>query len=189
MGGVPVVLPTATMFDRFRVLIKNPPNGVRGSGGRTPSKQLDRPPHEWPGGGSRASANVNPCGLSGGSGGSDTGAVVEKRNDQAGSVARVPAPDIEALVLDGVRKHLVSMGEGEHPAGLDDHALIERHVENVTVKPQALEVRLVLTNEASAQTEEPSIDDPAPRQTTAIALAWAAPSFTAVKGIVHAPSR
>jgi len=115
-------------------------------------------------------------------------ALLQKRNDHAGSVARVPAPDIEALVLDGVRKHLVSIGEGEHPTALDDHDLIERHVENVTVKPQALEVRLVLTNDASAQTEEPGIDDPAPRQTTAIALAWAAPSFTAVKGIVHAPS-
>ena len=58
------------------------------------------------------------------------------------------------------------------------------------VKPQALEVRLVLTSEASAQTEEPGIKDPAASQlpTTTITLAWTAPSFAAVKGIVHAPS-
>src|SRR6266404_9766551 len=36
---------------------------------------------------------------------------------------------------------------------------------------------------------EPGIDDPEPRQilTTTITLAWTAPSFAAVKGIVHAP--
>ena len=58
------------------------------------------------------------------------------------------------------------------------------------VKPQALEIRLVLASEASAQTEQPSINEPEPRQipTTTITLAWTAPSFAAVKGIVHAPS-
>jgi hypothetical protein len=58
------------------------------------------------------------------------------------------------------------------------------------VEPQALEVRLVLKNEALAQTDDPSIDDAAPYQipTTTITLAWTCPSFAAVKGIVHAPS-
>jgi site-specific DNA recombinase len=60
----------------------------------------------------------------------------------------------------------------------------------VIVKPQALEVRLVPTSEASVQTEEPSINDSATRRlpTTTIMLAWTAPSLAAVKGIVHAPS-
>ena len=40
------------------------------------------------------------------------------------SVACVSATDIEALVLDGVRKHLASIGEAEHPTALDDHDLI-----------------------------------------------------------------
>jgi site-specific DNA recombinase len=117
-------------------------------------------------------------------------ALLQKRNDEAGSVARVPAPDIETLVLDGVRQQLASIGEVEHPTALDDHDLIERHVETVIVKPRALEIHLVLTHEAAAQAEEPSIDAPAARQlhTTAITLAWAAPSFAAVKGIIHAPS-
>jgi hypothetical protein len=53
-----------------------------------------------------------------------------------------------------------------------------------------LEVHLVQTCEASARTEEFRIDEPVSRQltTTTITLAWAAPSFAAVKGIVHAPS-
>jgi len=117
-------------------------------------------------------------------------AILQQRKAEAGSVARVPAAEIEKLVLDGVRRHLASMGEAEHPTAIVDHDLIERHVHSVTVKPQALEVRLVPTSEASALTEEPGTKDLAPGQlsTTAITLAWTAPSFAAVKGIVHAPS-
>ena len=61
---------------------------------------------------------------------------------------------------------------------------------SVIVKPQALEVRLVPTSEASALTEEPGTNDLATGQlpTPAITLPWTAPSFAAVKGIVHAPS-
>ena len=117
-------------------------------------------------------------------------AILQQRKAEAGSVARVPAAEIEKLVLDGIRRHLASMGEAEHPTAIADRDLIERHVHSVTVKPQALEVRLVPTSEASALTEEPGTKDLAPGQlsTTAITLAWTAPSFAAVKGIVHAPS-
>jgi hypothetical protein len=59
----------------------------------------------------------------------------------------------------------------------------------VIVKPQALEVCLIPTCEASAQTEDPSLQDPAPRRplTTTITLPWTAPIFAAVKGIINAP--
>jgi hypothetical protein len=100
-------------------------------------------------------------------------AIVQKRTAEAGSIARVPAPEIATLVLDGMRKHLASMGEAEPPIAIADRDLIEQHVERVIVKPQALEVRLVLTSEA---TEETTTTDPAPGQlpTTAITLAWTA---------------
>jgi site-specific DNA recombinase len=77
-------------------------------------------------------------------------AILQKRKADAGSVARVPAAEIETLVLDGVHKHLASMGEAKHSTTIADRDLIERHVERVIIKPQALEVRLVPTNEASA---------------------------------------
>ena len=116
-------------------------------------------------------------------------AILQQRKTEAGSVARVPAPEIENLVLDGVRTHLTSTSEAEHPTTLADRDLIDRYVDRVIVKPQALEVRLVLASEASAHTAEPNINDPEPRQIppTTITLAWTAPSFAAVKGIVHAP--
>jgi site-specific DNA recombinase len=116
-------------------------------------------------------------------------AILQQRKAEAGSIARVPAAEIEKLVLDGIRKHLASTGEAKHSISLADRDLIERHVERVVIKPQALEVRLVPTSEASTQTEEPGSKDLAPSQlpTPAITLAWTAPSFAAVKGIVHTP--
>jgi site-specific DNA recombinase len=117
-------------------------------------------------------------------------AILQQRKAEAGSVARVPAPEIEKRVLDGVRKHLASIGEVAHPTTIADRDLIERYVHSVIAKSQALDVRLVLASEAPAQTAEPNVHDPAPRQisTTTLTLAWTAPRFAAVKGIVHAPS-
>jgi site-specific DNA recombinase len=115
-------------------------------------------------------------------------AILQNRKAEAGSIARVPAPEIETLVSDGVRSHLAVMGDGEPataPAGRD---LIERHVARVIIKPQALEVCLVPASEAPAQTEDLSVHHLAPSgpPIPTITLAWIAPSFVAVKGIVHA---
>ena len=116
-------------------------------------------------------------------------AIVQKRRAEAGSVTRVPAAEIEQRVLDAVRRHHASVVETEDPAAIADRDLIERHVECVVIKPQALEVRLVPTRQASPLTEEPSTKDLASQlPTPAITLAWTAPSFAAVKGIVQAPS-
>ena len=116
-------------------------------------------------------------------------AILQNRRVEAGSVARVPAPEIETLVRDGVRRHLGSMGDGEPTTATADRDLIEHHVARVIVKPQALEVCLIPTCEASAQTEDPSLQDPDPRRplTTTITLPWTAPIFAAVKGIINAP--
>jgi len=53
-------------------------------------------------------------------------ALLQNRKTKAGSVPRLPAPEIEALVLDGVRKHLASTTE--LPTAVADRDLIERHV-------------------------------------------------------------
>ena len=56
--------------------------------------------------------------------------------DCAGSVRRVPATDIEALVVKSVRKHL-------KPAQpMDDQSLVEIHVARVEVQPTQLIIRL-----------------------------------------------
>jgi DNA invertase Pin-like site-specific DNA recombinase len=117
-------------------------------------------------------------------------AILQKRKTEAGSVARMPASEIEMLVLEGARKHLASIDKAEHQPAVADRDLIELHVERVIIKPQSLEVHLLSTRNASVQTEERFIDEPQSRalSTTAITLAWTAPSFSAVKGIIHSPS-
>jgi site-specific DNA recombinase len=70
--------------------------------------------------------------------------------------------------------------------GLTDRELIERHVTRVIIKPEALEVRLNPASEASAQVDDPTLDDSCNPPIT-ITLPWTAPSFKAVKGILHAP--
>ena len=68
-------------------------------------------------------------------------AILQNRKAEAGNIARVPAPEIETLVLDGVRQHLAS--DGARSCDDRDRDLIERHVERVIIKPQAVEVRFV----------------------------------------------
>ena len=117
-------------------------------------------------------------------------AILQNRKTEAGSIARAPAPDIENLVCDGVRRHLEASGKVEPPSALADRELIERHVERVIIKPEALEVCLIPPCEASDQAEDPIVDEQAscrPQMAT-IRLAWTAPNFSAVKGIIHAPS-
>jgi hypothetical protein len=116
-------------------------------------------------------------------------AILQNRRVEAGSIARVPAPEIETLVCEGIRRHLAAMGDGEPATATADRDLIERHVARVIVKPQALEVCLIPTCKASAQAEDPNLDDLAPCHPPipTITLPWTTPIFAAVKGIIHAP--
>jgi site-specific DNA recombinase len=113
-------------------------------------------------------------------------ALLQNRKAEAGSIARVPAPETEKLVCDGVRRHLAGIGK-EPPTILTDRELIERHVARVVVKSQTLDIGLIPTSEA--QTENPSLTDSAPNlhSPAMIALPWTAPIFAAMKGIVHEP--
>jgi hypothetical protein len=54
-------------------------------------------------------------------------AILQNRKAEAGSIARVPAPEIETLVCDSVRRHLAATGEAELPTALGDRDLIEHH--------------------------------------------------------------
>jgi site-specific DNA recombinase len=111
-------------------------------------------------------------------------ALLQNRKAEAGSIARVPAPETENLVCDGVRRHLAAVGK-DPPAALADRELIERHVARVIVTPQGLEIRLNPVGEESAQAQDLSEPDPAPcRPPITITLPWTAPSFLAVKGIL-----
>jgi site-specific DNA recombinase len=58
-------------------------------------------------------------------------ALLQNRKTEAGSIARVPAPEVESLVCDGIRRQLAAMGRTEPANSLPDRELIERHAARV----------------------------------------------------------
>jgi DNA invertase Pin-like site-specific DNA recombinase len=71
-----------------------------------------------------------------------SGVLVQGATDNAGSVRRVPAAEVEQLVVDSIRKRF------ELAAPVDEHAIVKSHVARVEVQPN----RLVLTLTASQVT-------------------------------------
>ena len=69
-------------------------------------------------------------------------ALLQGRSEAAGSVHRVPAAKIEALVTRSVRQHL------KVSAPIDDRSLVDTHVDRVEVQPDQLVIQLVQTNKA-----------------------------------------
>jgi site-specific DNA recombinase len=119
-------------------------------------------------------------------------AIVQKRKAEAGSITRVAAPEIEKLVLDGVRKHCASIGKAEPLPPVDDRDLIERLVDRIVVKPEAIEVRLLARSDERVATSGDDLGrgdgDRIDHPISTLVLPWAAQSFCAVKGILHAPA-
>jgi DNA invertase Pin-like site-specific DNA recombinase len=72
-------------------------------------------------------------------------ALVQGQAEQAGSISRVPAIEIEGAVTDAIRKHL------GRPAGGDDAVLSKDHVVSVEVQPDHLILELVGTRAASSK--------------------------------------
>jgi site-specific DNA recombinase len=65
-------------------------------------------------------------------------ALLQGMASSAGSVRRVPATEIEALVVRSVRKHLKPV------APIDDRSLIDTHVARVEIQPEQLVIHLAL---------------------------------------------
>jgi len=113
-------------------------------------------------------------------------ALIQGRKREAGSVNRVPATEIEDLVLQAVRHSLSRGNPGNAPS--DQDAIIA-HIDRITVTREAIEIKLLET--------EPTLTNAIPgKQKTketqsagsnTISVPWTAKAFPAVKGIIHAP--
>ena len=117
--------------------------------------------------------------------------VLQNKPQAPGSVSRVPAAELEALVLTALRNHL-NPGSGLQLPD-SDRDLVERHVESVTLAHSEIKLRLRAIAEEAAQQRD--ADDSArtpsgPPDTTVetIAISWTSPVPASVKGIVHVPA-
>ena len=101
-------------------------------------------------------------------------AVLQQRKKEAGEVARVPAPDIEALI-----EKFVEGRFGMAALGCGGRQAIENHVQRITIQPAAVEVLLAPPPEPlDAPTSVPEV----------VNLPWSRSPFLAEKGVVLAPS-
>jgi site-specific DNA recombinase len=69
-------------------------------------------------------------------------AILQKRENDAGSVSRISAPDVERVVVKAVREYCASGSNGDADL-IDDRELIARHVERITINSSAIETQLV----------------------------------------------
>jgi len=115
-------------------------------------------------------------------------ALLQKRNDEAGSVPRVPAPEIESVVLKALREHFRANENCEHPPVADDRDLIERQLERVVVQAEALEIRLASEDPEGISGGRSSNSEAGDVPPSTITVPWSAATFAEVKGILHSPS-
>ncbi|MGH6847838.1 MAG: recombinase family protein [Methylocella sp.] len=99
--------------------------------------------------------------------------VAQGRKEEAGSIQRVPAPEIEKLVIDALRQHVCKEGL---PSKTIDKDLIETLLHRVVIRSQAIEVTLAESPESAGTTDPPLLDDDdqaiSDRATTVIGIAW-----------------
>jgi site-specific DNA recombinase len=115
-------------------------------------------------------------------------ALLQSKVRSAGSIGRVPAAEIEALVVAALRSHLSASRAGEQLPD-NDRDLLERHLERVTLTPSHLELRLRRIIEPAQARDPANISAGRPTASvTTMAVPWTSPVPAAVKGIIHVPA-
>jgi site-specific DNA recombinase len=115
-------------------------------------------------------------------------AVLQRKLPPPGLVSRVPAAEIEALVITALRKHLNASGVGEQLPD-NDSELLQRHLERVTLTPNHVELRLRQSVETEQAHDPANNSSRSPIASIAtIAVPWTSPVPAAVKGIIHVPA-
>jgi site-specific DNA recombinase len=116
-------------------------------------------------------------------------AVLQRKPLAAGAIARVPAAEIEALVVSALRNHLQANGTEAVDGGRE---LVERHVERVTLTRKHIQLQLRQIGDVPLQTEA---DEGASRPVSEqlhglfnVPIPWTSTVQAGVKGIIHVPA-
>jgi site-specific DNA recombinase len=114
-------------------------------------------------------------------------AILQKRENEVGSVPRISAPDVERAVVRAVREYCASGSNGDADL-IDDRELIAGHVERITVNSSAIEIQLA---QAACVEEEHAGHKSSNRQSkdlSTLTVPWLTPGHSDVKGILHTPA-
>jgi site-specific DNA recombinase len=111
-------------------------------------------------------------------------ALLQNKVQGASSIGRVPAAEIEALVVTALRHHLQANAAS-------DRELFERHVERITLTPKHIKLQVRPSSDAAEAVTAPgdaghnAVED---LRVATITIPWTGPMAAAVKGIVHVPA-
>jgi len=112
-------------------------------------------------------------------------ALLQKRVGEAGTVTRVPAEEIERLVLTSIRDHLEKTRNGLAHASISERELIEEAVDRVIITKQFIEIHLRSPTQGQTEYLPDGHASGACSEVLRIPLALRVPH---VKGVVHSPS-
>jgi hypothetical protein len=116
--------------------------------------------------------------------------LLQRREKDAGRVTRVPAIQLEKLVVEAIR---TKAWPGTEPNGdLSDRAVIDRYVTRIIVRPNSIDMELREPTPAPASSLATDVSVTAGAATsstctTVISLPWSTPAFASVKGVLHQP--
>ena len=116
--------------------------------------------------------------------------VLQKKSQPPAPLGRIPAAELEALVISALRNHLSASGAGEQLPDSDWH-LVERHLERVTLARNEINVRLRESVEEAPQEPDAGAKSSSGSPSSdirTIAVPWTSPLPPNVKGIVHVPA-
>jgi DNA invertase Pin-like site-specific DNA recombinase len=114
-------------------------------------------------------------------------AILQKRKGEAGSISRVPAPDIEAIVVKALRDRLGTDSTDERTKPTNERNLIEQYVERVVIKREVIEIDLARDGDRPESREDVSSEaDDHPAITVIVPRSATTPAE--VRGILHSSS-
>ncbi len=114
--------------------------------------------------------------------------LLQRRKKNAGRVTRVPAIQLEKLVIQAIRAE--AQPDTEPKGDLSDRAVIDRYVTRIIVRPNSIDIELKEPTAAPALSlaaDDPASPETSSTCTTVISLPWSARAFPSVKGVLHQP--
>jgi DNA invertase Pin-like site-specific DNA recombinase len=117
--------------------------------------------------------------------------LLQRREKDAGSVTRVPAIQLEKLVVEAIRAN--AQPDAEPKDDLSDRAVIDRYLARIIIRPNSIDIELrelTLASDSLPVTRSPVAAGATASSTcaTVISLPWAAQAFPSVKGVLHQPA-
>ena len=117
--------------------------------------------------------------------------VLQRKPQPPGSVSRIAAAEIEALVITALRKHLQANPTEAQPTPDNERELVEHYVERLTLGPKHIKLQLrqsIDALEARNAPDDRSHSPAIPIASGTITIPWTRAVPAAVKGIIHVPA-